>query len=508
MKKSLYLGKHKEEICDALKNERRPAARRQSSILSAICGCRIFLMASAFSAAIIICFVRPIRENQKMNTMLSSANTGLSHIFRSLKYRNYRLFFAGQSLSLVGTWMQRIAVSWLAYRLSNSALVLGIIAFSGQIPSFILAPVGGVAADRYSRHRILVVTQILAMLQALILAVLVLTGNIQIWHLGLLSAALGAINAFDMPTRQAFVVEMLEDSKDLSNAIALNSSMVNSARFMGALAAGVLIAAAGEGVCFLINAISYLAVIISLLMMRLKPRDIKTKHVHPIHQLKEAFVYAFGFPPVRYIILLLALVSLTGMPYMVLVPVFAKDVLHGGPRTFGFLMGASGIGALTAAFYMAARKTVLGLGRLIVAATVIFGTGLIVFSLSKVLWLSTAVMFFAGFGMMVNLAACNTVLQTLVDDDKRGRVMSIFAMAFMGMAPFGSLAAGALAHRIGAGCTLLIGGFCCIAGGVAFAFKLPAMRKMVRPIYIKKGIITEAGTAVQTAAELNIPPER
>jgi MFS family permease len=443
-----------------------------------------------------------------MKEFFSLPNSGISAIFRSLRYRNYRLFFTGQSLSLIGTWMQRIAVSWLAYRLSNSALVLGIISFSGQIPSFILAPLGGVAADRYSRHRILIATQALAMLQALILAVLVLTEHIEIWHLGLLSAALGVINAFDMPTRQAFVVEMLEDSKDLSNAIALNSSMVNSARLLGPSIAGVLIAAMGEGACFLLNAISYLAVIVSLLMMRLTAKDIKTKDEHPLHQLKEAFVYAFGFAPVKYIILLLALVSLAGMPYAVLMPVFARDILHGGPRTLGFLMGASGIGALTAALYMAARKTVLGLGKLLVAATIIFGLSIIIFSFSKVLWLSMAIMFFAGFGMMVNLASCNTVLQTMVDDDKRGRVMSIFAMAFMGMAPLGSLAAGALAHRIGAGYTLLICGLCCIAGGVLFAGRLPILRKMVRPLYVKKGIIPLAGAGLQSTTELNIPPER
>ncbi len=443
-----------------------------------------------------------------MNATLSSTNSGISAIFRSLKYRNYRLFFAGQSLSLIGTWMQRIAVSWLAYRLSNSTLVLGAVAFSGQIPSFIFAPLGGVAADRYSKHRLLIATQTLAMLQALILSILVLSGNIRIWHLALLSAVLGVINAFDMPTRQSFVVEMLDDNRDLSNAIALNSSMVNSARLLGPSIAGILIAAVGEGACFLINAISYLAVIISLLMMKLAAGGAKPKHPHPLQQLKDAFIYSFGFAPIRYIIFLLALISLAGMPYAVLMPVFAKDVLHGGSATFGFLMGASGIGALTAALYMAARKTVLGLGKLLVAATAIFGLSIIVFSFSNVLWLSMTIMFFAGFGMMVNLASCNTILQTMVDDDKRGRVMSIFAMAFMGMVPFGSLIAGALAHRIGAGHTLLIGGLCCIAAGAAFARKLPVLRKMIRPIYIKKGIITEAGSAVQTAAELNIPPER
>jgi MFS family permease len=443
-----------------------------------------------------------------MKKFLSLTNNGISTIFRSLKYRNYRLFFTGQSISLIGTWMQRTAMSWLAYRLSDSPLILGIVAFSGQIPSFILAPAGGVAADRYSRHRILIATQTLAMIQALILSILVLTGNIAIWHLVLLSIVLGLINAFDMPTRQAFVVEMIDWSEDLSNAIALNSSMVNAARLLGPSVAGVLIAAVGEGVCFLINALSYLTVIVSLLMMRLAPRDIKAKDIHPWQQMKDAFVYAFSFAPVRYVILLLALVSLAGMPYVVLMPIFAKDILHGGPRTLGFLIGCSGVGAMIAALYMASRKSILGLGRLIVVATIIFGTALIIFSLSKMLWLSMTVMLLAGFGMMINLASCNTILQTMVDDDKRGRIMSLFAMAFMGMAPLGSLIAGALAHRIGAGLTLLIGGIGCICGGLLFARKLPALRKIVHPLYVKKGVIPEAGTALYSTSELNMPPER
>jgi MFS family permease len=345
------------------------------------------------------------------------------------------------------------------------------------------------------------------MIQASILAFLVLTNNIAIWHLVFLSVILGVINAFDMPTRQAFVVEMVEESKDLSNAIALNSSMVNGARLLGPSSAGVIIAAAGEGVCFLINAISYLAVIISLLMMRIASKDVKSNNICPWQQMKDAFIYVFGFAPVRYVILLLGLVSLVGMPYVVLLPIFARDVLHGGPRTLGFLVGASGIGALIGAFYLAARKTVLGLGKLIVVATVLFGTGLIVFSLSKVLWISMAFMLLAGFGMMVQLASCNTILQTMVDDDKRGRVMSIYAMAFMGMATFGSLLAGSLANRIGAGHTLLMGGVCCVAGAVLFARKLPTLRKMVRPLYVSKGIISEISKGLQTVAELNMPPE-
>jgi MFS family permease len=431
----------------------------------------------------------------------------LNKVFRSLKYRNYRLFFGGQSLSLIGTWMQRLALSWLVYRISNSALVLGVVAFAGQIPSFILSPLGGVVADRYNRYQILVITQTLAMIQALILAVLVLTRGAAIWHLALLNIFLGLINAVDMPTYQAFVVEMIEKREDLGNAIALNSSMVNAARLLGPSIAGILIATAGEGVCFLVNAISYLAVIASLLLMRITSVKIKPNNATAWQQVKGGFVYAFGFAPIKYIIALLALVSLVGMPYTVLMPIFAKDILRGGPHTFGFLMGASGIGALTGAIYLAARKSVLGLEKMIAIATGLFGLGLIGFSLSNIIWISLLFIMLAGLGMMLQMASCNTVLQTMVDDDIRGRVMSFYTMAFMGVMPFGSLLAGVLASRIGAPSTLLIGGVFCVLGSVLFAGKLPALRKLVHPIYVQKGIIPAASKGIQTATELSVPPE-
>ena len=363
----------------------------------------------------------------------------------------------GQSLSLVGTWMQRLAIGWLAYELKNSALILGVVTFSGQIPALFLMPFGGVAADSYNKHRILIITQALAMVQALALALLVISGYITIWYLMMLNVCLGIINAFDMPTRQAFVIEMIDNKDDLSNAIALNSSMVNLAKLAGPTLAGFIVAALGEGMCFLINSISYLAVIVSLLLMRTSPR-VSPKKAPVLQQLKTGFQYSFGFAPIKYIILLLSLVSLTAIPYMVLMPVFARDILHGGAETLGFLMGSAGVGALIGAVYLASRKSVLGLGRVIVAATSLFGAALIAFSFSKTVWLSEVLILLAGMGMMIHMASSNTILQTLVTDEMRGRVMSLYATAFMGVAPFGSLIAGGLAQKIGAPWTIFIGG--------------------------------------------------
>jgi MFS family permease len=442
-------------------------------------------------------------------SLLSSLLTGRStnDIFRSLKYRNYRLFFGGQSISLIGTWMQRVAMGWLVYRLSNSVLVLGIVAFAGQIPGFLLTPFGGVAADRYNRHKLLIITQILALIQAAVLSLLVLTDSVAIWHLVFLNIFLGTINAFDMPVRQAFVVEMIEKREDLGNAIALNSSMVNTAKMLGPSIAGILIAAVGEGMCFLLNAISYLAVIASLFLMKITKVKTKPGLTTAWEQLKSGFAYAFGFAPIKYIIALLALVSLTGMSYIVLMPVFAKDILHGGPRTLGFLMGASGIGALAGVVYLAGRKSVLGLEKIIAISSGLFGIGLICFSLSVSIWTSMFFMLLTGLGMMVQMASCNTVLQTMVDDDVRGRVMSFYIMAFIGVTPFGSLLAGSLAHRIGAANTLLINGAFCVLGSVLFAMKIPSLRKMVHPVYARKGIVPEVTKGIQTATELTVPPE-
>jgi MFS family permease len=431
---------------------------------------------------------------------------GLKLIFRALAHRNYRLFFGGQSISLIGTWMQQIAVSWLTFRLTHSAFLLGVVGFTSRIPTFLLASFAGVLADRWNRHRILVVTQTLSMIQALILALLVLTDTIAIWHIISLSLFLGLINALDIPARQSFVVDMIEKKEDLGNAIALNSSMVNGARLVGPSIAGILIATVGEGICFLLNGLSFFAVILSLLTMKITSKK-REKQSAPVWQgLKEGFDYAFGFPPIRSVLLLLGLVSLMGMPYMVLMPVFARDILHGGPHTLGFLMAATGCGALAGAIFLASRKSVLGLGRIIVIASSLFGIGLIIFSLSHVFWLSLLLMMLTGFGMMVQMTSSNTVLQTIVEEDKRGRVMSFYTMAFMGMVPFGSLLAGGLASTIGAPETIMIGGVSCILGSVIFGKKLPSLRRMTRPIYVKKGIISEEPIEIQKITELTTPP--
>lgn len=429
-------------------------------------------------------------------------------MLRALSHRNYKLFFSGQSLSLIGTWMTRIATSWLVYRLTGSALLLGVVGFAGQIPSFLLAPFAGVLVDRWNRHRLLVATQVLAMLQSLALAVLSLTGLIKIWHVIALSIFQGVINAFDMPARQAFVVEMVEKREDLPNAIALNSSMVNAARLLGPSIGGVVIAAVGEGWCFMFDAVSYIAVIASLLAMKIEPRTRKAvRESSMMREILEGWRYSSGFAPIRNVLLLLALVSLVGMPYSILMPVFATEVLHGGPGALGLLMAASGVGALAGAFMLAGRKSVLGLGKYIPLTAAAFGAGLIAFSFSRLFWLSLMLMVVTGLGFMVQMAASNTVLQTIVDEDKRGRVMSFYTMAFMGTAPFGSLLAGSIAERIGAPHTLMFGGFGCILGALWFATTLPALRRDVRPIYERIGILPEIASGIQNTTELSVPPE-
>ncbi|MCX5883812.1 MAG: MFS transporter [Deltaproteobacteria bacterium] len=410
---------------------------------------------------------------------------------RALRSRNYRLFVAGQGISLIGTWMQQVAMSWLVYRMTGSAMLLGIVGFTSQIPSFLLAPVAGVLADRWEKRHLLLATQALALIQAALLAIIVLTGVVQIWHIVLLSLFLGIVNAFDIPIRQSFVVQMVDSREDLSNAIALNSSMVHGARLIGPTIAGLLVASVGEGVCFAINSASYLAVIAALAAMRVAPRPQHLQRQHVLHELHEGVLYAFGSKPIRNIIMLLALISLMGMPYSVLIPVFAREVLHGSSHTYGFLMTATGSGALVGAFYLASRRSVIGLGMVIVRAAIFFGTGIAVFAISNIFTLSMLSLVVAGFGAMTLVASCNTILQTIVDEDKRGRVMSFFTMAFIGMAPFGSLIAGALAGRIGAKETVLIGGMSCLAGGIIFFRQLPLLRKIIRPIYIDRGIIQE-----------------
>ena len=411
---------------------------------------------------------------------------------RALASRNFRLFFGGQSVSLVGTWITRIATSWLVYRLTGSVLLLGIVGFCGQIPTLLLAPFAGVLVDRWDRHRILVVTQALSLAHSAALAVLTLAGVITVPHVLLLQLAQGVINAFDTPARQAFVSEMVEDRADLPNAIALNSSMVNASRIIGPSIGGVVIAAVGEGWCFALDAISYVAVIASLRAMRVAPRPRAQREAHMREELAAGFRYVTRFVPVRSALVLLSMVSIMGMPYTVLMPAISTNVLHGGANTLGFLMTASGVGALAGALYLASRRSVLGLGRAMAVASTTFGAGLVAFSLSRTLWLSLLLLPFVGAGMMITMAATNTIIQTVVREELRGRVMAFYTMAFLGTAPVGSLIAGVAADRIGPQRTILFGGLSCIAAGVWFALSLPRFRELVRPIYVERGILAAA----------------
>lgn len=429
------------------------------------------------------------------------AEGSLKFALRALTHRNYMLFFAGQTTSLVGTWMTRLAQSWLVYRLTGSAFLLGVVGFSGQIPTFLLGPFAGVWVDRLDRHRVLVVTQALSMVQSFVLAALTLTHRITVPQIVWLSVFQGLINAFDMPARQAFVIEMVESREDLPSAIALNSSMVNASRLIGPSIAGGVIAAVGEGWCFFIDGVSYIAVIASLLAMHLVRREMAARAHGGWYEFVEGWHYVTRSVAIRSLLLLLALISLVGMPYTVLMPIFAGDVLHGGAHTLGFLMGASGVGALVSAGMLAARKSVLGLGRIVAMTAAIFGAALIGFSASRMLWLSLLMMVVTGFGMMQMMAATNTVLQTIVDEDKRGRVMSFYSMAFVGMAPFGSLIAGGTASHVGAPWTLAVGGAMCIVGALWFTRELPAIREKVRPIYRRLGILPEVAEGMQVAAQ-------
>jgi MFS family permease len=425
---------------------------------------------------------------------------------RALRSRNYRLFFGGQSISLIGTWMSRIATSWLVYRLTDSAVLLGVSGFVSQIPAFFLAPFAGVWIDRMDRHRTLVVTQVLSMVQSFAMGLLALTGAINIWWVISLALFQGMINAFDMPVRQAFVIEMIENRADLSNAIALNSSMVNGSRLIGPAFAGMIIAAVGEAWCFLIDGFSYIAVIVSLLMMRVPGSVKRVAEKRVIEEIAEGWRYIVESPAIRSILLLLALASLIAMPFSVLMPIMAAEVLGGGPHTLGFLMGASGIGALISALSLVLRKSVVGLVRRILYASATFGAALIVFGVSRSLPLSIVAMIATGFGMMQQMAASNTIIQTIVADDKRGRVMSFYTLAILGVTPFGSLLAGSFAARVGAPATLIGGGVLCLCGSLIFARHLPAVRREIRPIYVRLGIISELATTVQSAPGLS-PPE-
>jgi MFS family permease len=402
---------------------------------------------------------------------------------RALRHRNFRLFFGGQLISLIGTWMQSVAQSWLVYSLTGSTVLLGLVGFASQIPVFLLAPIGGVVADAVNRNRVVIATQTSSMVLASILAALTISGHIQIWQIFLLASLLGVVNAFDIPARQAFIVEMV-GREDLVNAIALNSSMVNGARLVGPAIAGILVSLVGEGWCFAANALSYIAVIAGLLLMDVPERIIQPQAGSALRSISEGFGFVAATPPVRALMLLLGLVSLMGMPYSTLMPVFADRILGAGAGGLGVLMGMSGAGALIGALALAAKRSLRGLGRWVAWSSAAFGVSLILFSLSRTFWLSALLLVPVGCSMMVQMASSNTLIQSMIPDHLRGRVMSIYSMMFMGMAPFGALMAGALAHRLDAAATVAVGGVACLAGAAIFGVRLQAFRTAAREIIL------------------------
>jgi MFS family permease len=442
----------------------------------------------------------------------------MKFLLRALQYRNYRLFFLGQGVSLIGSWLTTTATSWLVYRIAEgnpmlkAATVLGVVRFAAQIPTFVVAPLAGVLVDRWDRHRVIVMTQILSLLQSAALAYLALSHKITISHVVLLNLLQGFVNAFDAPARQAFVVEMIERREDLPNAIALNSSMFNGARLLGPAIAGLIIAATNEGVCFLIDAISYFAVIVALLMMKVKHGGKITERKHPLHELYEGFKYSFGFPPVRAILVLGALMSIAVSVYQTLMPMFVPYLApeSHGAKVFGFLGTAVGVGALGGAIYLAARRTVVGLGRLMSIAGLLLGASIAWFAITHMLWLALILAAVSGFGTIISFAAGNTMLQAIVDDHMRGRLMAFYIMAVMGTAPVGSLLGGWLAtpERLGVSRTVALSGALCVITSLLFMSKLPQLRKLVRPIYVRKGIIPEVATGLQQASEVTTPPEQ
>ena len=418
----------------------------------------------------------------------ATVRRGWRSTLRSLRHRNFQLFFSGQFISLVGTWMQNIAQDWLVYRLTGSSLLLGIVGFASQIPIFLLGPVGGIVADRYNRQRIVIATQASSMVLALILAVLALTGAIHVWQIMVIASLLGVVNAFDIPARQSFLIEMV-GREDLLNAIGLNSSMFNGARVVGPALAGVLVATIGEGWCFFANGISYIAVIAGLLMMRLTHKVSLEQRGSPLENIVEGYRFARHTIPVRSLLLLIGLISIGTTPYTVLMPIFAGRILHGDARTLGILMGATGVGALLGALTIASKTTVQGLGRFVWVASLGLGTSLILFSISRHMWLSVAPLMLVGFAILIIAGATNTLLQSMSPDRLRGRVMALYSMMFVGMTPVGALLAGVVASKIGAPWTVAIGGAACVAGGMVFARHLPAIRGEARQLMRAQGMM-------------------
>ncbi len=449
---------------------------------------------------------------------------GLRQTLRALRHSNYRLFFMGQGTSLIGTWIQRIALGWLVFRLTESELLLGVVGFASQILTFVFSPVAGVLADRYHRRGMLMMTQVLSMVQAAVLTILTMGNWITVPEIIVLSLLMGLINAFDIPIRQSFNVEMLENRDDLPNIVALNSFMFNGARLVAPMVAGILIALIGgeplsslflkgasvkataslnvsvpaEGWCFLLNTVSFVAAIWSLMRMTLVRRELPRGGHDVMHQMREGARYTFGFAPIRDILILLAILNLLGTPFVVIMPAFAKKVLGGGAAVFGALMSTSGLGAMLGAVYLASRKSVLGLSKIIAIAVIGFGLSLLALAWVPNLWMAMPLLVFLGFSMMVSLASCNTLIQTIVQEDKRGRVMGFYTMAFMGVAPFGSLIAGAVADAVGVSWTIAGSGVSCVLIGLALALRLPGLMKHINPIYVQLGILPTGGGETRT----------
>ena len=416
---------------------------------------------------------------------------------RALRYRNFQLFFGGQLISLIGSWMQNVAQAWLVYRLTGSSVLLGLVSFSGQIPVFLMAPLGGIVADRFRRHRVVLGTQTASMLLAFVLAALTLTGAVRIWHIFVLSALLGLVNAFDIPARQAFFVEMV-GRDDLINAIALNSSMFNASRVVGPAVAGILVASIGEGWCFFANAVSYIAVIAGLLSMTVEAHKPVKRPGSPLTDVIEGFRFVIGSAPIHHLMIMLGILSVTGMPYAVLMPIFAGQILHGGAKALGILMGASGVGALAGALLLASRETVKGLGRWVAISAGAFGASLIAFSGSRSFWVSCALLLPVGFAMMVEMGSSNTLIQTMSPDHLRGRVMSVYSMMFMGMAPLGAVLSGVTAARWGAPATVAAGGVICMAAAAVFGWRWPGLRtearRLIAAAQMAGGVPPQSGT--------------
>jgi MFS family permease len=412
----------------------------------------------------------------------------LRNTLRALRHRNFRLFIAGQICSLIGYWMQNIAQSWLLYRLTESTTLLGVLAFAGSVPILLLAPFAGLWSDRANLHRLMFAIQILEMCQAAALAALAVAGVIAPWHIVTLSMLLGVLVAIELPVRHAYLLELVGDKTDLPNAVAVTSMMANTGRLIGPAVAGIAIAWIGEAGCFVLNTLSYIAVVVTFLMIRVTSSPRAATHASILAGLSEGLRYAWHFVPIRVLLSLLATTAFLAMPYSALMPALTRDVLGGGSEEMGFLVGAAGLGGVAGTVYLASRRNVRGLIGVIAYAIFGAGTALAIVPWSGHLWLALALLVILGFCLLVTSVSVNMILQTIVDDDKRGRVMSLYTAAFLGVAPFGSLAAGALADLVGVSATLTLCGITCACGALYLARKRPQIRQHIVPIYTRLGI--------------------